>query len=193
MTESSAPTQSRSVSLALAPGEAPIAPSFAAVFEGEFSYVHGTLRRLGVRAADLEDLSHDVFVAVHDALPRFDARRPIRPWLFGIAFRVASDHRRRARHAREIPDDQPDAIDGALPADEQLAAAEARALVLRALDALDLDRRAALVLHDIDGRSAPEIAEALAVPLNTVYSRIRLARADFQAAVRRLRRTRGEP
>jgi RNA polymerase sigma-70 factor (ECF subfamily) len=167
-------------------------PDFAALFEAEVGYVHHALVRLGVRGADVEDLTHDVFVAVHAALPRFDASRPVRPWLFGIAFRVASDHRRRARHTREVGDERADHADGAPPADEQLAAAETRALVLRALDALDLDRRAVLVMHDIDGCPAPEIAEALAVPLNTVYSRIRLARADFKAAVRRLR-ARGEP
>lgn len=192
MTETAGLPQSLGVQPARAPGPDPIAPSFAAIFEAEVGYVHHTLLRLGVRGADVEDVTHDVFVAVHESLPRFDPRRPLRPWLFGVAFRVASDHRRLARHRREIGDDDPDAVDAAPPADEQLAAAEIRALVLRALDTLDLDRRAALVMHDLDGCSAPEIAEALAVPLNTVYSRIRLARADFKAAVRRLR-ARGEP
>lgn len=194
MTETARSSQSPWVELALAPGTSLPVPSFRSIFEAELGYVHHTLARLGVRAGDVEDLTHDVFVAVHQSLPRFDPARPLRPWLFGIAFRVASDYRRLARHTREISDGEaPDAADAAPPLDEQMEAAEARALVLRGLDALEMDRRAVLVLHDIDGHAAPEIADALAIPLNTVYSRLRLARADFKAAIRRLRPTRGEP
>jgi len=58
--------------------------------------------------------------------------------------------------------------------------------VARALDTLDFDRRAVFILHEIDGVAIPEIARALEIPSNTAYSRLRLARADFGAAVRRL-------
>lgn len=192
MTDLARSPQSPGVELDLVPEPRPPAPDFAAVFEAELSYVHRALCRLGVRSADLEDLTHDVFLVVHESLPRFDARRPMRPWLFGIAFRVASDYRRRARFRREVPGEAEDAVDVSPPVDEQLAADEARRLVLRALDQIELDRRAVLVMHDIDGHGVPEIAEALAIPLNTAYSRLRLARADFKAAVRRLRPAGGE-
>jgi RNA polymerase sigma-70 factor, ECF subfamily len=164
--------------------EPPRAPAFRALFEAEFSYVSHTLRRLGVREADLEDVAHDVFITVHRLLPQYDPRRPLRPWLFGVAFRVASDYRRLARHTREVsqqPRGEP--VDGALPADEQLAAEQARRLVIEALGELELDRRAVLVMHDIDGHAMPEIAQALSIPLNTAYSRLRLARVELRAAV----------
>ena len=67
-----------------------------AVFHAECDYVARTLRRLGIREADLEDLTHDVFVTFHRKLHQYDPSRPVRPWLFGIAFRLASEHRRRA-------------------------------------------------------------------------------------------------
>ena len=60
---------------------------------------------------------------------------------------------------------------------------EARDVVLRALEALDFDRRTVIVMHDLEGFDAPEIAAQLGALLNTVYSRLRLARADFRAAV----------
>ena len=59
----------------------------------------------------------------------------------------------------------------------------ARVLVAHGLDALDFDKRVALVMHDLEGIGAPEIAAELDVPLNTVYSRVRLARVAFKKRV----------
>src|SRR5689334_8515619 len=80
---------------------APPRLTFRAIFEAEFAYIFNTLRRLGVREPDLEDVTHDVFITVNRLLSEFDPSRPLRPWLFGFAFRVASDYRRLARHIRE--------------------------------------------------------------------------------------------
>lgn len=169
------------------------APSFAALFEAEFSYVLNTLYRLGVRRADLEDVTHEVFVAVHGALAEYDPTRPLRPWLFGIAFRFASRYRRSARFSREVPREEAgDVADEAPPADEQMASEQARRVVMEALDTLDVDRRAVIVMHDIDGCPVPEIALALSIPLNTAYSRLRLGREQFKAAARRILLRRGE-
>lgn len=169
------------------------APPFRALFEAELSYVFHTLHRLGVRHADLEDVTHEVFVAVHRALPDYDPARPLRPWLFGFAFRFASDYRRRARFSREVPREPAVEIaDEAPRADEQIEAEQARQMVIDALQALPLERRAVLVMHDIDGCAMPEIADTLSIPLNTAYSRLRIARADFKAAVKRVRLRRGE-
>jgi RNA polymerase sigma-70 factor (ECF subfamily) len=161
------------------------AVEFPAVYAAELGYVWSTLRRLGVQERDLDDLCHDVFVIVFRNLAVYDARRPIRPWLFGIAFRVASDYRRSARHRREVAGTTREVVCPAPPADEVMLQRERQRLVLRALEALELDRRAVFVMHDIDGHVMPDIAAALGVPLNTAYSRLRLARADFAEAVRR--------
>jgi len=166
----------------------PTSPSFDALYAAEFAWVHRTLRRLGARERDLEDLAHDVFVAAFRALPRFEAGRAPRPWLFGIAFRVVSDYRRRARFTREtLIDDEP--LGAALGPDPEADAlrAEDRRLVLAALEALPLDQRAVFVAHEIDGAAIPELAEELALSINTLYSRLRLARAKFAAAVDKLR------
>lgn len=158
---------------------------FPALYRAEFDYVWSTLRRLGVDERDAKDLCHDVFVIVFSNFTSYDSRRPIRPWLFGIAFRVASDYRRQARHHREIPVVR-DAQAPALPADELMLRNERQRLVLSALAQMDLDKRAVFVMHDIDGHVMPDIAATLGIPINTAYSRLRLARADFAAAVARL-------
>jgi RNA polymerase sigma-70 factor (ECF subfamily) len=165
---------------------------FRAVFDGHFDYVWCSLRRCGVREADLEDLAHEVFLRVHRQLGDYDATRPLRPWIFGFVFRVASDHRRLARHRREVPGEAPDLVDPEPAPDERLMAQDRRALVAAALDALDLEHRAIFVASEIEGHAVREVADALEIPLGTAFSRLRVAREKFAAAVRRLHVRRGE-
>jgi RNA polymerase sigma-70 factor, ECF subfamily len=115
----------------------------------------------------------------------------LRPWLFGFAYRVAADYHRLARHRVEVLGAQGEAAAETVPADERIASLEQRDLVLFALKTIDLDRRALLVMHDIDDVPVPQIAEMLDIPLNTAYSRLRLAREQLAAAVTRLRISRG--
>ncbi len=157
-----------------------------ALYRREFGYVWHGLRRLGIPERDLPDLTHDVFVTVFRRLPTYDPARPFRPWLFGVLFRVALDHLRLARHAKEhLPEDF-DPPDTAPAPDEQVFDREAWRLVDRALAALDLRLRVVLVMHDFAGHDGASIAEALAIPRKTVYSRLRIARERFAEVAQRL-------
>ncbi len=164
----------------------PETPTFRTIFDAHASYVCQVVRRLGVPERDVEDVAHDVFVAVHRRLGDFEPSLPLRPWLFGIAYRVAAAYRRRRSNRDQVMDAMPEAIDEAPAADEHIDAAQKRTLFLRALDALGEERRAIFVLHEIDGVPIPQAATLLNLPLNTAYSRLRLAREDFIAAARRL-------
>lgn len=159
------------------------APAFHEIYRIELAYVWRSLRRLGVPPADVEDLAHDVFVIVHRKLSTYDPARPLRPWLFGIAFRVAAASRRLLRTGLEVTVADVPRSAAATTADgeAEALASERRRRVLAALLSLDLDQRAVVVLHDIDGAPAPDIAAALEVKLNTVYSRLRLGRAKLAA------------
>jgi len=159
------------------------------VFQQELDYIYWTLRRLGVSKSEVEDLAQEVFIVLRRSWIRYDQERPIRPYLFGIAFRIASAYQRKRK--REIafggidPDDA-----GPLP-DAVLQTKQSRAIVLAALEGIPLARRAALVMHELDDIPVSEVAAVLAVPLFTVYSRLRKARRELEAAVRRAVR-RGE-
>jgi RNA polymerase sigma-70 factor (ECF subfamily) len=166
---------SRQVQVSQAAAE--LSPDFRRVFESEFGYVCRALRRLGVRDADLKDVAQELFVTVHAQLPRYDAARPLRPWLFSFALRYAANYRRLARNRDHVPEEH------ALGHEADHHDVLARDLVLRALATLDFDRRTVIVMHDLEGFDAPEISSQLGVPLNTVYSRLRLARAELRAAV----------
>jgi RNA polymerase sigma-70 factor (ECF subfamily) len=163
------------------------APDLRAIFDAHFDYVWITLRRLGVRDSDLEDVAHEVFLKVHARLHDYDQARPIRPWLFGFAFRVASDHQRLARHRVEVVGLVSEPVDAACGADQQLEADDERRLVEAALQCVETERRAVLLMHDVDEVPIPEVARALEINVNTAYSRLRLARRDLAEAIQRLR------
>lgn len=156
------------------------------VFAEHGDYVWNALRRLGAPPADLEDLTHDTFVAVFRQWHAYDPERPLRPWLFGFALRVASDYRRLARHRLELSGEAPDVADQEPNAVERLVQKERETLAHAALQAVELSRRGVFILHELDGATLPEIAAALAIPIGTASSRLRLAREDFAAAVKRL-------
>ncbi|MGH7436441.1 MAG: RNA polymerase sigma factor [Polyangiaceae bacterium] len=162
-------------------------PDLGTLFETHFDYLWNSLRRLGVRDPDLEDLVHDVFLKVHQHRREYDTSRPFRPWLFGFAYRVAADYRRLARHRVEVLGSHAEPADPGEAPDSRVEAAQAERVLRTALDSLDLPKRAVFVLHDIEGQAAPQIAETLSIPLNTVYSRLRAGRSELQASLRRLR------
>jgi RNA polymerase sigma-70 factor, ECF subfamily len=150
-------------------------------FQLEFDYIARSLRRLGVRRDDLEDLVNEVFLALCGKWDKYDASRPLRPYLFGIALRVAAAHRRKTW--RELPCALFDIDDNAPRPDQALQTKQARALVLIALQRIPLPRRAVFVMHDIDEVGMRDIAATLSIPLFTAYSRLRKARKEFAAAV----------
>lgn len=162
---------------------------FRAIYEAHSSFVWRNLRRLGVSDADIEDKLQEVFVVAHRRWEEFvDRGRGPRAWLFQIALRVASDAR---RHRRRHPIDP----DGGVAQDRQSVDApqaaaidkqQALDLLDRALSVIDMGRRAVLVLHEIEQMTAPEIARTLDIPLNTVYSRLRVARMELEEELRRL-------
>lgn len=162
--------------------------SFDALFESEFSYVCRSLRRLGVREADIDDLAQEVFINVHRHLSQYDSERPLKPWLFSFAFGAAANYRRLARHRVERHESEELLPSANAGPEQELVNAQARDLVLRALSSMDAARAAVFVMHELDGFAAPDIATALSVPLNTVYSRLRVAREEFATAARRLQK-----
>ena len=159
-----------------------------AAFHKEFDYICVSLRRLGVNASDIEDLVHDVFLVSYRRWPDYDQSRPLKPYLFGILYRVAVGHFRRNRHHIHAEDDELELEDGAPRSDQAPAVEQARALVLKALESVPLKRRAVLVMHDIDEMRMQDIASTMSIPRFIAYSRLRKARKEFEAAVLRLQK-----
>jgi RNA polymerase sigma-70 factor (ECF subfamily) len=159
---------------------------FDRVYDDHFAFAWRTLRLLGVSEDALEDAVQDVFAVVSRQLGEFAGRATLRTWIFAIVQRTAANYRRR--HRRKLKPLVPlsDGLAGQEPT--PLAHAEAQAvaeLIERYCQGLDPDRRALFVLVLLEEVPAPEVARALGVPLNTVYSRVRSLRAGLERALGR--------
>jgi RNA polymerase sigma-70 factor (ECF subfamily) len=158
------------------------------VFAEHAPSVFRFLRWYGVREPDLDDVCQEVFIVVHRKLGTYDGRTAIRAWLYGVCRRVASDHRRSARLAREDLVESPPDLGEPASQEAELERRAARRLLGEVLDTLDEDKRFVLVLHEIEQVPMAEIAEILGCPLQTAYSRHRAAMKHVEAAVRRRER-----
>lgn len=160
---------------------------FRTMYDQHVAFVWRNLRRLGVAPCDVEDRVQEVFVVAHRRMASYEERgHGPRAWLFQIVLRVASEWR---RHRRRHPEDADGGIAQELERTEAdqaeiIAQREALARLDRALDTIDVEKRAVLVLHEIEEMTAPEIADSLSVPVNTVYSRLRVARQQLESALR---------
>ncbi len=152
-----------------------------AAFQLEFDYLSRSLIRLGVSRNDVEDLAHEVFLVLYRTWESYDPTRPLRAYLFGIAFRVARNHLRK--RTREVLRPVMETDDFRPRPDQLLERSQQRALVLKALDHVPILRRAVLVMHDIDELPMSDIATQLSMRRFTGYSRLRKARKEFAAAL----------
>jgi RNA polymerase sigma-70 factor (ECF subfamily) len=166
----------------------PLTLTFDDVYREHFAFVWRSAKRLGVADASLDDLVQEVFVIVHRRLQEFEARSSIRTWLFGIALRVARDHRRSTARKSPLGSVDPDSLraTSAGPG-ESMERAEAVRLLHAILDELDDERREIFVMSELEQLPMPEIAVALGVNVNTAYARLRAARQSFEGALARHR------
>jgi RNA polymerase sigma-70 factor (ECF subfamily) len=176
-------------------GEAAPRPQFDEIYDQHIDFTWRNLRRLGVREAQLADAAQDVFLVVHRRLPDFSASdsqprgtshsqpaSALRSWLYSIVVRVARQyHRGLRRKPSEGMDDVGELPDTSGREPERDAQqSEALRQLLGLLAGLDEAKREAFVLAELEGLTAPEIAEILGVNVNTIYARIRAARRALE-------------
>jgi RNA polymerase sigma-70 factor (ECF subfamily) len=174
-------------------GSAPVsnASRFHAIYTEHFDFVWRSLRLLGVPFESRDDAAQDVFGVMFRRLAEFEGNSALRTWLFGIVRRVAANHRRRQQRKQWPLQPLAGAEESSLPGpDAQLELRQAADSIASYCDTLDEERQALFVLALVEGVPAPELVDALGVPLNTVYSRIRALRQGLR---RFLERAEGMP
>jgi RNA polymerase sigma-70 factor (ECF subfamily) len=164
-------------------------PDFDAVYEEQVDFVWRTARRMGVRPADVDDVVQEVFVIVHRRLAEFAGQAQVKTWVFKILVHLVrhywrSHQRKPGDWATQVPTEN-------LPTEHDPTLGLQRVEALRILDRLlahlDEDKREVFVLAEVEQMSALQIAEIVEANVNTVSSRLRAARQEFEKALKRFR------
>lgn len=163
-----------------------VALDLHALYQSEADGLFSFLGRFGLSGAELEDAMHDTFVTAMARQSTYDASRPARPWLLGIAFRVAVG---RMRAQRELATEIVDEVDPSQNPERVAVTRQAVRLLQRALQEVNEEQGSVFVMFDLQGIPAAELAQSMDVPVATIYSRLRLARQAVLAAVQRYRQS----
>lgn len=156
--------------------------ALAAFFDLYFPRVHGYLRRLLRDEHLAEDLTQDVFLHVHRALPSYDPERPLRPWVFTIATNKVRDYWRSRRHRQSQSEESVEeagwadslAEEGPLPGDA-LESLEVDEALREAVERLPEGMRVTVLLRVFEGLTFEQIGETIG--RNEVAARKRFSRA----------------
>jgi len=164
-------------------------PAFAEIYRTYFSFVWSSSRRLGVNESEMDDVVQEIFITINGRLPTLEQPESLRSWIYSIVRRTVSSYHRakRAKNASTATlSAEPEMHYPQTPSPQQLAEhSDQIKLLWSLLENIDATKREVFVLAELDEMTVPEIASALEVPLNTVYSRLRAARLELEAALQR--------
>jgi RNA polymerase sigma-70 factor (ECF subfamily) len=146
------------------------------IFLTHAAFVLRLVRRLGVRASDVDDVTQEVFMIVHRRRADLHEGVQVRSWLFGISRRVVANYRRQLQRRKELPSPQLDTLPVASDQADQLQSARDRERLELALSRLDSEKREVFVLFELEGLDMRVVADMVGCPLNTAYSRLYAAR-----------------
>lgn len=144
---------------------------------------HEALRRFLARAtadaSDVDDLVHATFLAAAKSAAQYDGRASSRPWLIGIAVQyLRRRHRAFGRLVAALT-----SLAGRTTAVDPRSRLDARPDVERALRLLSEAKRVTFLMAELEGLSCPEIADALHIPVGTVWTRLHAARRELRATL----------
>jgi RNA polymerase sigma-70 factor, ECF subfamily len=151
-----------------------------AIVDEYFYFVARTLQKAGVPQSELDDAIQRTFIAVANRLQDLHVGAE-RNFVFQVAHNVAAHARRNVARRREVYSDELIDIVQVPTTPEHLAERkEMRKLVNDIVDSMNDNLRSVFTLYELEGMSIVEIAALVGVPLGTVASRLRRARARFR-------------
>lgn len=164
----------------------PTSREFRTFYREHYGLVWRTARRLGTPNSRLDDIVQEVFLVAHRRIDTFGGRSSMKTWLYGVTANIVrADHRRHLRHERRVEAARLDPSPYQ-PRDEGRQH-EMVDLLDRLLRRLDPKIRQTFILIELEDVAAAEVAEALGLSVNTIHSRLRLAREQLHREVRRAR------
>jgi RNA polymerase sigma-70 factor, ECF subfamily len=168
------------------PNAASDVPPFHAIYKQYVDFVWSSAGHLGAGTDIIDDVVQDVFIVIHSKLATLQRPEALRSWIYGIVRRTVSDYR-RSRRSRDAAGASLGAEPkSSLPSPLDMAERNADLELLEnVLAELDESKREVFVMVEILEMTVPEVVQGLDIPLNTAYSRLRLARQDFEEALAR--------
>jgi RNA polymerase sigma-70 factor (ECF subfamily) len=172
------------------PGLSPYSvPPFQVLYRQYFDFVWSSARHLGAASDAIDDVVQDAFIVIHARLATLQNPEALRSWIYGIVRRTVSDYRRSRRNrdaagARLGAELKSTGHSQPSPLDLTERSAELD-LLESILSELDEPKREIFVMVEVLEMTVPEVVQALEIPLNTAYSRLRLARKLFEEALAR--------
>lgn len=156
------------------------ASEFASVCKQYLPQIWRQLRAMGVVDGLLDDATQEVFLTAHHKISGFEGRSQLSTWLYGIAYRVGCNYRRKARRHAALELNETEHYCPRADPEQSLSSKQAARIVETFCDSLSEKLRDVFVLCLLEGQSAPEVALILGISENTVYSRVRLVREAFR-------------
>jgi RNA polymerase sigma-70 factor (ECF subfamily) len=177
-------TKSKADVPAVPPTAASEVPPFHAIYKQYLDFVWSSAGHLGAGTDIIDDVVQDVFIVIHSKLATLQRPEALRSWIYGIVRRTVSDYR-RSRRTRDAAGANLSAEPKASrPSPLDMAERNAELELLESILAkLDEPKREVFVMVEILEMTVPEVVQSLDIGLNTAYSRLRLARQDFEEAL----------
>ena len=162
-------------------------PAWRTFYEAHFNFVYRVARRLGTPEAEVEDVSQEVFLVAFRRLDSFSEGK-VSTWLYRIAANVVSA-RHRGRRVRRLflqlfSRAGAQTQTGPLRPDQAVESTEVEQGVQEILERMGAKKREVFALFELEGLSGDEIAERVACPVETVWSRLHYARREFEKLAR---------
>ncbi|MGQ0465713.1 MAG: RNA polymerase sigma factor [Sporichthyaceae bacterium] len=157
---------------------------FVATVMPALDVVHNLARRTMRNPADAEDLVQDTLAKAWDAWSRGTRPDSVPAWLSTVCLNLARDRARKAARSREVAWDEhtPEPVGAADVAAEAIATVQ-RSQIDAALWQLPEPQRVAIVLMDVCGLTAAEVAAVIEAPRGTVLARVHRGRKALAALV----------
>ena len=165
--------------------------------------VYNVALRMMNHSEDARDISQEVFLKAYRSLSNFDERSQFSTWLYRITHNTCIDEMRKRKGKQTYSlEEELESEDGSMQRqiadegdtpEESLLREEKKGEILKALDTLSEEHKAAIILRDVKGLSYEEIAEILELSLGTVKSRISRARTQLKNEILKIREQNEKP
>ncbi len=162
--------------------------AFAAIYRAHSVAVYRRLSRILGPIAEREDLTQDVFLALHKMLPRFRGDSQLATLIHRIAINRACDHlRRQARRPATLVDGRffDELLGAGSSPEQQSAAREELVRVFACLARIKPKKRIAFLLRVVEGMSFDEIAQLTEATPEAVAKRVQHAQHELDALLAR--------